>query len=114
MEELKEKWNQVARTASERFAPGEELDVDSLVFIVGLQEVNQPYRPLKKEEKLDVMHVGICALLTPLGYYERIGRDEDGWPHYRQTEDVPFLKPGQQTLLMKEALVTYFEDNGWI
>jgi hypothetical protein len=29
-------------------------------------------------------------------------------------EALPHLKAGQQSLLMKEALVGYFEENGWI
>jgi hypothetical protein len=42
------------------------------------------------------------------------GRDADGWPHYALVEALPHLKAGQQSLLMKEALVGYFEENGWI
>lgn len=114
MEELKAKWERVVAVATERFSPGDPMDVDSLVFIVGLQEVNQPHRKWSKEEKLDLMHVGICCLLEPLGYYRFDGRDADGWPHYTLLENLPHLKPGQQSLLMKEALVGYFEENGWI
>jgi len=53
-------------------------------------------------------------LLEPLGYYRFDGRDADGWPHYTLLENLPHLKAGQQSLLMKEALVGYFEENGWI
>jgi hypothetical protein len=29
--------------------------------------------------------------------------DEDGWPHYSVKEELPTLKSGEQSVLMKEA-----------
>jgi hypothetical protein len=34
--------------------------------------------------------------------------DEDGWPHYSVKEELPTLKSGEQSVLMKEAIVSYF------
>ncbi len=34
--------------------------------------------------------------------------DEDGWPHYKVLEQLPPLKAGEQSVLMKEAIVQYF------
>lgn len=39
--------------------------------------------------------------------------DKDGWPHYRILTDLPNLKPGEQTVLMKEAVINYFEAVGF-
>ena len=57
------------------------------------------------------MHIAICSVLEPYGYYERLGIDKDGWPHFDKKENLPFLKPGEQAILIKEALVRYFEEN---
>jgi hypothetical protein len=35
--------------------------------------------------------------------------DEQGWPHFKVLDELPYLKPGEQTILMKEAIVMYFE-----
>ena len=40
--------------------------------------------------------------------------DEDGWPHYKILEQLPTLKAGEQSVLMKEAIVNYFINNGYI
>lgn len=48
-------------------------------------------------------------LLEPYGYYEFDFVDEDGWPHYIMKEQLPALKAGEQSVLMKEAIVLYFE-----
>lgn len=55
------------------------------------------------------MHIAICKLLEPYGYYEFDFVDEDGWPHYIMKEQLPALKAGEQSVLMKEAIVLYFE-----
>ena len=34
--------------------------------------------------------------------------DEEGWPHYKVKEEIPFLKAGEQSVLMKEAVIEYF------
>ena len=34
--------------------------------------------------------------------------DKEGWPHYKVKEELPPLKAGEQSVLMKEAIVNYF------
>ena len=75
---------------------------------MGFQELGQGYRSFKKDEKVNLMHIAICRLLEPLGYYEFDFFDVDGWPHYKMIEELPSLKPGEQTIMMKEAIVNYF------
>ena len=41
-------------------------------------------------------------------YYEFDYFDADGWPHYKTKDFLPPLKPGEQAVLMKEAIVNYF------
>ncbi len=107
-EQLKERWNAVVKLLSNRFADGEILDLDAIIYLVGLQELAQLHRKFKKDEKLDLMHIAICRLLEPYGYYEFDYFDEEGWPHYKVLEQLPSLKAGEQSVLMKEAIVQYF------
>ena len=106
---LKEKWSLLVSKLSEDFADGDELNVDGIIYLIGVQELGQGYRAFKKDEKMNLMHIAICKLLEPYGYYEFDYFDDDGWPHYKILTDLPNLKPGEQTVLMKEAIVTYFE-----
>jgi hypothetical protein len=107
-EQLKQRWEQLKTTLTERFAEGEDLDIDGVIYLVGVQELGQGYRTFKKDEKVNLMHIAICRLLEPLGYYEFDFFDTDGWPHYKTIEELPSLKPGEQTIMMKEAIVSYF------
>ncbi len=107
-EQLKERWETVVKLLSNRFADGETLDLDGIIYIIGLQELGRFKRKFKKDHKLDLMHIAICRLLEPYGFYEFDYVDEDGWPHYKIVEKLPHLKAGEQSVLMKEAIVQYF------
>ncbi len=107
-EQLKERWDAVVKLLGDRFADGVVLDLDAIIYLVGLQELGQLHRKFKKDEKLNLMHIAICRLLEPYGYYEFDYFDEEGWPHYNVLEQLPPLKAGEQSVLMKEAIVQYF------
>jgi len=107
---LKLRWNEIVKDLSDKFADGDTLDVDAILYLIGVQELGKGYQVFKKDEKLNLMHIAISKLLEPYGYYEFDYYDEDGWPHYKTLENLPNLKPGEQTLLMKEAIVKYFEE----
>lgn len=107
-EQLKKQWEAVVKLLSDRFADGDTLDLDAIIYLVGLQELGQLRRKFKKDEKLNLMHIAICRLLEPYGYYEFDYFDEEGWPHYTVLEQLPPLKAGEQSVLMKEAIVQYF------
>lgn len=113
-ETLKLKWEVLVDKLSNRFSDGEDLELDGIIYLVGVQELGQLHRSFKKDEKLNLMHIAICKLLEPYGYYQFDFYDEDGWPHYAVKEQLPTLKAGEQSVLMKEALVNYFTENGFL
>ena len=112
--QLKERWEQLVVILSDRFSQGEDLDLDAIIYLIGIQELGQLHREFKKDEKVNLMHIAICRLLEPYGYYEFDFFDEEGWPHYKVKEELPSLKSGEQSVLMKEAIVNYFLERGLI
>ena len=111
---LKERWESVVRIISEKFSDQDPLDLDAILYLIGVQELGIGAKEFKKDEKLNLMHIAICRLLEPYGYYEFDFYDDDKWPHYKVREELPTLKPGEQSVLMKEAVVTYFVEKGLI
>ena len=98
--EFEKKWTETLKSASENF--GEDLDLNSLIFLIGIQELNHGYVELQKEQKLEVMHIAICSLLEPYGYYEYVGRDKDDWPHFDIVEKLPALTKTHQERLIDD------------
>ncbi|MEM8998755.1 MAG: hypothetical protein AAGB24_00705 [Bacteroidota bacterium] len=112
--ELKNRWHLLVKKLSQQFADGDELDLDGIIYLVGVQELGQYQKKYKKDEKINLMHIAICRLLEPYGYYEFEFFDDEGWPHYSIKENLPPLKAGEQSVLIKEAIVTYFLEKQYI
>ena len=106
--QLKERWENVVSILSNQFSQGEDLDLDAIIYLIGVQEYGRFQQLFKKDEKINLMHIAICRLLEPYGYYEFDYVDKEGWPHYKIKEELPPLKAGEQSVLMKEAIVNYF------
>lgn len=112
--QLKERWETLVKQLSDQFSQGEDLDLDAIIYLIGVQELGQVHRKFKKDEKLNLMHIAICRLLEPYGFYEFDYVDTEGWPHYNVKEQLPPLKAGEQSVLMKEAIVNYFIEKEYI
>ncbi len=105
--DVKLEWEKVKLFVKQRF--NEDLDVQSILYIIGLQELGKNHQPLKKEQKIDVIHIGICSVLLPLGYYQKNGLDDEGWPHYTNIKKLPNKVVGElQDVFMKKAIINYF------
>ena len=107
---LKDQWNYLVEKLTQQFSDGDVLNLDSIIYLIGVQELGKGKKAFKKDEKINLMHIAICKLLEPYGYYEFDFFDKDCWPHYKIVTDLPNLKPGEQAVLMKEAIIHYFED----
>jgi hypothetical protein len=107
-QQLKDRWEKLVQLLSDQFSQGEDLDLDAIIYLIGVQELGKVHQKYKKDEKLNLMHIAICRLLEPYGFYEFEYFDDEGWPHYKVKEELPPLKAGEQSVLMKEAIVNYF------
>lgn len=112
MKKITSDWVVLQNKLKERFEG--DLDYDSILFLIGLQELGKPFKKYKKDEKLEVMHIAICTLLEPFGFYEYMGKDDDGWPHWKIKENLPFLDAKQQNKLIIDSIVDYFKKEEFI
>ncbi len=87
----------------------EPLDLQSVLFLIGIQELNKGFLKLNKDQKLEVMHIAVCTLMEPYGFYEYSGHDDDGWPHYEAKKNLPNLNSRDQERFMKQAILDYFD-----
>ena len=69
-EQLKERWNTLVSLLSNKFADGDMLDLDAIIYLIGVQELGKFNSEFQKDEKVNLMHIAICRLLEPYGYYE--------------------------------------------
>lgn len=89
-------------------------DLNSVLFIIGVQELGRGAKHFSKEEKQDLMHIAICKVLSLAGYYELEGTDEQGWPHWKLVKKLPHFDLLEQEKLLKMHVMEYFEKElGW-
>lgn len=93
----------------ERF--GKKPDMETILFLIGIQEFGDIKEKFTKEQKQDLMHIAVCSLLAPSGYYELEGIDKDGWPHFKQLKPLPVLSPIEQENFIKDHVLLYFEQH---
>lgn len=84
-------------------------DLNGVLFLIGVQELGQGQKVFDKEEKQDLMHIGICKVLSLSGYYELEGQDKDGWPHWKMVKKLPHFDLLEQEKLLKMHVLEYFE-----
>ncbi|MCH1431690.1 MAG: hypothetical protein L7V31_03825 [Flavobacteriaceae bacterium] len=112
--QLKERWDRLVVRLTEKFSHAESIDVEGILYLIGLQEYGKPHERFKKEDNVNLIHIGICVVLEPYGYYRFDQYDEQGWPHFELVEALPYLKSGEQSILIKSAIVDYFLKQGVI
>lgn len=86
---------------------GGGLEMDGILFLIGVQELGKGFMIFEKDEKMNLMHIAACRLLEPLNYYHFSHKDEQGWPHYTMNDNLPGLSKKEQDTLLKQAIINY-------
>jgi hypothetical protein len=107
-DDIQSRWWALEERLITRF--GKKPDMEAILFLIGIQEIGDFQTKFTKEQKQDLMHVAVCTLLSPSGYYELEMVDDDGWPHYRQLKALPVLNMIEQENFMKDHILLYFEN----
>ncbi|HEX2534044.1 MAG TPA: hypothetical protein VHK69_09935 [Chitinophagaceae bacterium] len=111
-DDLQSRWWKLEEKLMERF--GKKPDTESILFLIGIQELGEIRSKFKKEEKQDLMHIAVCTVLTPSGFYELERVDEDGWPHFRQLKPIPNYNPIEQEMFLKDHILLYFQNHDFL
>jgi len=114
MSESSVEWKKVIGFFKRKFTDGEHPDMDTILFLIGVQELGGIKKQFTRDDKINLMHVATCKLLEPFGYYKFEKTDHEAWPHYQQLKSMSALLPEQQDKLIKDAIIRYFKTNGLI
>lgn len=108
-DDLQQRWWNLEATLVERF--GKKPDLDAILYLIGLQEMQYFEHKIEKETKQDLMHVAVCTILIPSGFYELQEKDADGWPHFKQLKALPDMDLREQEAFLKDHVLLYFEQD---
>lgn len=105
--DIERKWQTILNLIGGRLGKKPK-DLNSVLFLIGVQELGQGAKTFSKEEKQDLMHIAICKILSYSGFYELKGLDENGWPHWKLAKELPHFDLPEQEKLLKMHVLEYF------
>lgn len=105
MKDLEKKWNALILKLEKQFE--DEMSLKGILYLIGVQELNFGVKRYDRDEKINVLHVAICKLLSNYGYYKFDSIDKDGWPHYKEIKALESLSEVEQQNLIKKAIINY-------
>ena len=106
-EDLQVRWLKLRIKLKEQF--GIKPDMNGILLLIGVQELGQGPQDFSKEQKQDLMHIAVCTILAPSGYYVLEGYDEEGWPHFKQLKALPDHNMIEQENFLRDHVLMYFE-----
>lgn len=111
IQNLKGEWEKLLTLLSNKFDA--DLDLQGVLFLIGVQELGKGNQKFSKEQKQDLMHIATCRVLSIYGFYELEGLDKDDWPHWKLKTKFPPLSLKEQDLLLKQSVIEYFRESGF-
>ena len=102
MNTLDKDWEALVNRLEKQF--DDEMTLKGILYLIGIQELNFGIKRFSREEKLNVLHVATCKLLSSFGYYQFVSVDKDGWPHYKEVKAIKNLDEKEQEKLIKRLL----------
>jgi hypothetical protein len=111
-DDLQTRWWGLEAKLVDRF--GKKPDLETVLFLIGIQELGDIRNKFTKEQKQDLIHIAVCSLLSLSGYYELEGADVDGWPHFRQLKSMPVMNMIEQENFLKDHVLLYFNQKRFI
>lgn len=104
MEKLEQDWELIENMFKDKFGTD---NLESILYIIGIQELGE-ISDFTKTQKIEILHIAVCKLLSFFGFYELEKIDEDNWPHYKIIK--PFPEDENEEFLLKKAVILYLKD----
>lgn len=101
-----ETWIELCNRLEEMF--GITVDLNGVLFLVGMRERGLTFREFTREEKLELINLGCCTLYMEMGLTEITGYDSEGWPLFRQKSLTPEISEERKQKTLQDCAIRYF------
>jgi hypothetical protein len=106
--DLKEKWFKIRALIEKVFS--KTPDLSAVLYVIGMRELGKPQTKFSKEEKVRLMHIATCRVLSTSGHYKLLGKDEKEWPIWELVDKLPHQDILEQEMYLRHHIVNYFEE----
>ncbi len=101
-------WLKVRSQIRDSFKVSVLPDLNTLLFLIGIQESGKPFQKFSKEEKIDLIKLAVATLTQDEGYFSFSGKMKNGWPEFKQLKEFDITKKNNEQL-MKIKIIDYFD-----
>ena len=105
---IKDKWFKIRELFDKRF--GKTPDLSAILYVVGMRELGMHQEKFKKEEKVQLMHIATCRILSTSGHYKLVGKDDNDWPVWELVDKLPNQDMMEQEMYLRHHIINYFEE----
>lgn len=102
-----ENWEWMVLEVSKRF--NVTADFNFMLFLIGIHEHGQGMRSYSREEKMDLIDLAKCILLSQKGYLQPKASDAEGWPQFEKLKKMEELSPSGIQHLLKQSAFEYLQ-----
>ena len=99
-------WTELCDYLGDKF--GIEVDLNGVLFLVGIREKGLTFQKFTKEEKISLINLGSCTLYQEMGLVEKYGEDNEGWPLFRQKTLAPIIPEELKVKTLQDCAIRYF------
>lgn len=99
-------WSELCEVLSKQF--NLDVDLNGVLFLVGIRERGLTLQPFTKEEKLNLINLGSCTLYLEMGLLDKTGTDPEGWPVFKQKALAPSVPEERKHKILQECALKYF------
>jgi hypothetical protein len=103
-------WLKVQHFVKDTFLKQDLPKLDTILFMIGLQEFGEIHKDFTKEDKLAITTLGMCEVLSEEGYFEKKGIDADGWPNWIEIKPFKPQNDIEAQIELKRLTILYFEN----
>lgn len=107
MMEIPDNWNDLCKTLNDQF--GIEVDLNGVLFLVGIRERGLSFQTFSKEEKFNLINLGSCTLYKEMGLVTFSGTDNEGWPVFHQNALAPVISEERKLKTLQDCAIRYFK-----
>ncbi|MBI2968563.1 MAG: hypothetical protein HYY40_12235 [Bacteroidetes bacterium] len=106
--DLDSRWDRLTGKLSGKF--NRTPDLNAILFLIGIEESGTRQIKFTKDEKMDLIQLAGCRLLSRYGYFVYDGKTEEGFPKWKSADGIPPLDRDKEETLIKKSILEYFSD----
>lgn len=109
--ELDFNWLKVQHFIKDKFDIQVLPNLDTVLFLIGIQQLGKINDDYTKEDKLGITTLGACVVLSQEDYFIQEGLDETGWPIWKELKPFSPANEIEGQIKLKKLVLQYFETN---